>query len=113
MPINLEGVLQPGIFDIPGDISSQFITGLLFTLPLLNKDSKINVVSELQSQPYIMMTLQVLKEYGITINYDPGRMIFEIPGNQRYKAVPYYAVEGDWSQAAFLRHGSIIGQHYS
>lgn len=102
IPINLEGVLQPGIFDIPGDISSQFITGLLFTLPLLNKDSKINVVSELQSQPYIMMTLQVLKEYGITINYDPGRMIFEIPGNQRYKAVPYYAVEGDWSQAAFF-----------
>jgi len=102
MPIILEGVLKPGIFNIPGDISSQFITGLLFTLPLLDGNSKINITTELQSQPYIMMTLQVLKEFGITIYYSPDDRTFGIPGNQRYNAVPYYAVEGDWSQAAFF-----------
>ncbi|NMA67623.1 MAG: 3-phosphoshikimate 1-carboxyvinyltransferase [Clostridiaceae bacterium] len=111
MPISLEGQLEPGIYNLPGDVSSQFITGLLFTLPLLEGNSVINITTKLESLPYIMMTLQVLNEFGITIKFNSEKMIFVIPGFQRYKSVPYYVVEGDWSQAAFFCVMGAISDH--
>lgn len=102
MPITLEGKLIPGEYSLPGDISSQFVSGLLFTLPLLDGPSRITVTNNLESLSYIRLTLKVLKDYGITVNHDPEFKSFEIPGNQTYQEVPYYVVEGDWSQAAFF-----------
>ncbi len=106
MPITLSGKLTGGQYTLPGNVSSQFISGLLFTLPLLEEPSKITVSNKLESLPYIQMTLAALKEFGIEIRYDCSYQSFDIPGGQNYRAKPEYVVEGDWSQAAFF---SVMG----
>ena len=111
MPISLSGKLIPGTFELSGNVSSQFVSGLLFALPLLEESSEINITGDLQSLPYIQMTINVLNEFGIDIEHDDDYKCINIPGNQSYKAVPYYIVEGDWSQAAFFCvMGAISGQ---
>lgn len=99
LPLTLRGQLQPGIFRLPGNISSQFITGLLFALPLLPGDSRILLSSPLESESYVTLTLQILRDFGIIICPDSNGWV--IPGRQSYQARDY-AVEGDWSQAAFF-----------
>lgn len=101
MPINLSGKLVPGKYSLPGDVSSQFVSGLLFTLPLLDDSSEINITGKMESIPYIQMTLNVLKGFGIDIVYENDYRNFKINGKQSYKSIPSYVVEGDWSQAAF------------
>jgi len=102
MPIILSGRLTPGIYNLSGAVSSQFVSGLLFALPLLEGDSEINITGDLQSLPYIKMTMEVLKEFGINIKHEADYRKIIMPGNQQYKALPLYVVEGDWSQAAFF-----------
>lgn len=93
------GALTPGVYKLPGDVSSQFVTGLLYALPLLAGDSQIAVTSPLQSREYAAMTLDVLKRFGIEVE-NHGFQRFCVKGGQRY--VPCaYETEGDWSQAAF------------
>ena len=93
--------------NIAGNISSQFITGLLFTLPLINRDSKIVITTEMESKGYIDLTLSALRDFGIEIiNNDYKEFI--IKGNQEYKA-RNYRVEGDYSQAAFFLTANAIG----
>lgn len=101
-PLITKGYIRPGTYTIPGNISSQYITGLLFALPLLNGDSRIIVTGEISSRPYINITLSVLASYNIKIMENtPGE--FLIPGNQVYNPVsPITKVEGDWSNAAFF-----------
>ncbi len=97
--ITFSGKLQGGTYHLPGNISSQFITGLLFALPLLEMDSIIKLTTKAESIGYIDMTLDILKRFGITIkneNYER----FIIPGNQHYTPCSI-TVEGDYSQAAF------------
>ena len=91
--------IKEGEFILKGDISSQFISGLLFYLPLLNKDSYIKVLPPFESESYVNMTLKTLKEFGIQINRI-SRHEFVIPGNQKYISKEY-TVEGDYSQFAF------------
>ncbi len=99
LDLSIDGQLSPDTFEIPGDVSSQFISGLLFALPLLNKDSKIIITSPLQSKGYIDLTLQMLNQFNINIiNHDYQEFI--IPGNQEYMSHDY-RVEADFSQAAF------------
>lgn len=109
LPLTVDGNLKPGIFYVRGDISSQFITGLLFALPLLEGDSIININSILESKGYVDLTLDVLKKFSIEIinnNYKS----FVIKGNQHYKPLDY-VVEGDYSQAAFwLAAGLLVGE---
>lgn len=111
MPIKLSGKLQPGEYTLPGDVSSQFVSGLLFALPLLNEPSKINITGKFESLPYIQMTLQVLNQFGINIEFDGNYKNFKIPPNQQYKPVLDYIVEGDWSQAAFFCVMGAIAEH--
>ncbi|WP_446897796.1 3-phosphoshikimate 1-carboxyvinyltransferase [Clostridium sp. LBM24168] len=107
LPLEINGSLKPGSYKIQGDISSQFITGLLFILPLLKGNSEIELTTNLESRPYIDMTLKVLKKFGINIeNMDYKKFI--IPGNQSYKS-GNYIVEGDFSQAAFLLAIGVLG----
>ena len=95
----INGNLKPDIFLVEGNVSSQFISGLLFTLPLLDDDSKIIINTEMESKAYIDLTLRAMKTFGVEIiNNDYKEFI--IKGNQKYKASDYY-VEGDFSQAAF------------
>ena len=99
LPVTIEGRLNPGTFEMKGDISSQFITGLLFTLPLLDGDSKVVITTELESKGYVDLTLDMLKKFDIEVeNIDYQE--FRISGNQKYKAHDY-KVEGDYSQVAF------------
>lgn len=100
LDLKTEGKLKSGEFKVKGNISSQFITGLLFTLPLLEGDSKIIITTEMESKGYIDLTLSAMKDFGIEIinnNYEE----FIIRGNQTYKSRDY-RVEGDYSQAAFF-----------
>lgn len=97
--IIIKGKLQAGTFDVNGVSSSQYITGLLFALPLLDGDSQINIIPPFNSKNYVDMTLKVLDEYNIKYTYK-GLKIF-IQGNQKYVA-NNVTVEGDYSNAAFL-----------
>lgn len=98
--IEIEGKIKAKEYFIDGNISSQFISGLLFTLPLLEENSIININPPFESASYIDLTMEVLKEFGITINkVTPLR--FEIQGGQKYIAKDY-KVEGDFSQLAFF-----------
>lgn len=99
LPLEIEGQLTPGRFVMPGDISSQFVTGLLFALPLLDGDSDIVLASPLESVGYVNMTLQVLRDFGVHIEKTESG--WHVPGGQRYTPRDYH-VEGDWSQAAFF-----------
>lgn len=103
----LQGQIQPGTFTIPGNISSQFITGLLFTLPLLNDNSKIILTDSIESKPYIFMTQQVLSEFGIKSDWTSENEIF-IKGNQKYKNIEK-TVEGDYSNSAFFEAFNYLG----
>lgn len=100
LDLKTEGKLKAGEFEIKGNISSQFITGLLFTLPILDGDSKIIITTEMESKGYIDLTLSAIRDFGVEIinnNYEE----FIIKGNQIYKSRDY-RVEGDYSQAAFF-----------
>lgn len=108
LPLTIYGKLTHGNFEMRGDISSQFITGLMFALPLLNGDSEIKIISKLESIAYVDLTIDVLKKFGIDIvnnNYKS----FYIKGEQKYRALNY-TVEGDFSQAAFFLAAGILGQ---
>lgn len=105
----VDGELKPGVFEVEGNISSQFITGLLFALPLLNGDSKIIITKEMESKGYIDLTLKAISDFGIEIinnNYSE----FIIKGNQKYNA-RNYRVEGDYSQAAFFLCADGLGNN--
>lgn len=99
--------LKAGLYELPGDVSSQFITGLLYTLPLLKEDSKLRMTTSIESLGYLKLTLAVLKLYGIEINYD-GEAVFSIKGNQSYQPANYQ-IEGDFSQAAFFLVAGALG----
>ncbi len=99
LPLTIDGKLKSGRFEVRGDISSQFITGLLYTLPKLDGNSEIIITTNLESKGYIDLTLDILDKFGIKIineNYEK----FIVPGNQGYRAYDY-RVEGDFSQVAF------------
>ena len=105
LPLKISGQLTSGVYEIAGNISSQYITGLLLALPLLDGDSEIVLTTELKSKPYIDMTIKVMGDYGVEVN-ETARGYF-VRGNQQYR-VRDYTVEGDWSQAAFFLVGGVL-----
>lgn len=107
LPLTVHGHLQSGRFELPGHISSQFVTGLLYVLPLLEGDSDIILTSPLESRDYVTLTLQILDIFGIHIEMiSPDH--YHIKGNQTFKPARY-KVEGDYSQAAFWIAAGIMG----
>ena len=104
--LTVEGQLQAGHFKVKGNISSQFITGLLFALPLLKGDSMLEVLPPVESRAYIDMTLEALETFGIIVKEEGNT--FYIAGNQKYQAKDVI-VEGDYSNAAFLDAFNLIG----
>ena len=106
LPLEVKGKLKAGNYEIDGNISSQFITGLLYALPLLDGDSKLIINKNLESKGYIDLTLEILQLAGIEIKNNAYKS-FEIKGNQSYKPFDY-TVEGDYSQVAFWIVAGII-----
>jgi len=98
-PFTIEGQLKPGKYILDAGISSQFISGLLFALPLLDEDSEIHLTGNIESFPYIELTVAMLEKFNIKSNFE--NMIFSVPGNQIYRSPATVYVEGDWSNAAF------------
>ena len=106
LPLEIKGQLKSGIFEIPGNVSSQFITGLLLALPILEGDSEIVLTSPLESVGYIAMTIRTMKQFGV--NIDTTENGWHIKGGQTYKSCNY-TTDGDWSQAAFFMVLGAIG----
>lgn len=107
LPLTVENGLKSGTYSIRGDISSQFITGLLYALPLLDGPSTIKLETPLMSKGYVDLTLDVLSKYGIKIRNNDYKS-FSVLGNQKYVAKDYY-VEGDYSQSAFFMLAQSLG----
>ena len=109
----IRGRLQPGAYRLAGNVSSQFITGLLFALPLLDGDSTLELTTALESAGYVDLTLDVLRDFGIMIDEKrspEGFNTYVINGNQRYTEPADVTVQGDWSNAAFwLACGALGG----
>lgn len=106
LPLSINGMLKPGYFILPGNISSQFITGLLLACPLLRGNSVIQLSSPLESAGYVNMTLEAMRAFGVTVeSIENG---WRVPGGQNYHARDF-RVEGDWSQAAFFLAAGAVG----
>lgn len=108
LPVTCRGTLHGGRFTLPGNISSQYLTGLLFALPLAAVDSEIEVVGGLTSASYIDMTIDALRVAGISVERSGN--IFRIKGNQQYRMPSRVVIEGDWSSAAFWVVAGVIGK---
>ena len=97
--ITFIGKLKSDVFNVVGNISSQFISGLLFALPLLEKNSKIVLTTNLESKSYIDITLDVLNQAGVNVNFNNNE--FYVFGSQKYNKTNWI-VEGDYSNCAFI-----------
>ncbi|MEG2455182.1 MAG: 3-phosphoshikimate 1-carboxyvinyltransferase [Oscillospiraceae bacterium] len=105
--LTVAGALKPGVYSLPGNVSSQFVTGLLYALPLLDGDSSVMLTSPLESRGYVDMTLDALAQFGVTAEaISPAE--FRVPGNQRYSPA-CQRVEADYSQAAFFLVAKELG----
>lgn len=105
--VRFKGPLNAGEFEIAGNVSSQFISGLLFALPLLNGNSKITILEPFESKSYVLMTIDVLQKFGIEVELVGNEIL--IDGNQHYQSFDYN-VEGDYSQIAnLLSIGALVG----
>ncbi len=105
--LTVSGMLTPGTYRLPGDVSSQFVTGLLYALPLLDGDSEIILTSPLESWAYVDMTLDVLKAFGVQAKWENTSTLF-IPGGQIYRPCDM-VIEADWSQAGFWYAAEFLG----
>lgn len=106
LPFSVSGRLAPGEFALPGNVSSQFVTGLLLALPLLEGDSQIVLTTPLESAAYVEMTVQAMAAFGVAVH--PVKDGWLVPGGQRYRPCRWQ-VEGDWSQAAFFLAAGALG----
>lgn len=105
--LEINGQLKSGVFNVDGSVSSQFITGLLFSLPLLNGDSKIVIINDLESKGYVDITIDILRKFGIKIiNNDYKEFI--VKGNQKYISTNY-TTEADYSSASFYLVANELG----
>ena len=107
LPLKLRGTLRSGVYEIPGNISSQFVSGLLIALPLLAGDSRIVLTSQLESAAYADMTLNTLADFGVSA--ERGENSFLIKGGQKYISPAVYEVEADWSSAAYFIAANALG----
>jgi 3-phosphoshikimate 1-carboxyvinyltransferase len=104
--IRVRGPLRGGLFRLPGDVSSQFVSGLLFALPLVEEDSEIRLESPLESRQYAEMTVDVMRRFGVEVNV--GEQSFKLRGGQRYEPSEY-TMETDYSQAAYFLGAAALG----
>ena len=105
--LTVRGRLTPGLYQLPGDVSSQFFTGLLFALSCLDGESVLESVTPLQSAPYVSMTIDALSRAGVHIDADAQSQRFIVRG-QPYRAF-HVTAEGDWSQGAFWYVARFLG----
>ena len=103
--IRCQGKLSPGTFTISGGVSSQFITGLLLACALIPGESRIEITGKLESAPYVTMTLEAMKRFGLEVKD------FMVTGGQRFRSPGRLTVEGDWSNGAFFLVAKALGSN--
>lgn len=110
LPLSVKGPMTSGLFKLPGNVSSQFVSGLLLAAPLLDGSCEIVVTKPVESLPYITLTLQALKRFGVSVNVIelPQALRFYVPAAAHYTSPRELSVEGDWSNAAFWLVASAI-----
>ncbi|GHU49776.1 3-phosphoshikimate 1-carboxyvinyltransferase [Clostridia bacterium] len=104
--LRVRGPLRGGAYFVPGDVSSQFISGLLFALPLTRENSEIHLSTSLESRQYVNLTLDVMRSFGVEV--EESEYAFYIKGRQAYRPC-VYTVETDFSQAAFFLGAAALG----
>ncbi len=107
LPIEISGSLKSGKYSLPGNISSQFISGLLFALPLLASDSEIVITTAIESVPYIKMTIDAISQFGILVIETDGG--FKVLGGQVYSSPGKIIADSDWSNSAFWLVAAAFG----
>ena len=108
-PLTVSGGISAGEYKIRGDVSSQFIGGLLFALSIIEGESRLSLESAIESAPYINMTLKTLYDFGADISIDERG--FTVHGMGKLKSPKTVTVEGDWSNAAFMLAAGAIAQN--
>lgn len=106
--LTVEGKLQSGEYALRGDVSSQFITGLLLALPRLDGDSVIRITTKLESRAYVELTRRIQQSFGVVSRWEDEQTLV-VPGNQQSVSPGTVSVEGDWSHAAFYLVAGAIG----
>lgn len=106
LDLRIGGRLKPAVFSLEGNVSSQYVTGLLMALPLLDGTSRIDLTTPLESRDYVAMTQQVMERFGVT--FQPTGEGYTVAGGQGYRPTEY-TVEGDYSQAAFYLCAAAMG----
>lgn len=108
LPLNVSGSINTNHFAIRGDISSQYISGLLLAMPILKNDSEIEILGERSSESYINITIEVMRNFGVEVEKTVKG--YKVKGGQSYKSPLTVAVEGDWSNAAcWIVAGALCG----
>ena len=113
-PLKTSGRLRPGRFVLPGDVSSQYITGLLMAAPLLDRPSEVLVRGRIESRPYVNLTIHALKAFGVEVTQERRTLeggectLFRASGS--YRTPGEVSVEGDWSNAAFWLCAAALGR---
>ena len=108
-PLATEGRLEPGTFVLPGNVSSQFTTGLLLALPLVGSASSVIIQPPVESRPYVVMTVEVLEKFGVRVSNSVDGSIYEVNATTPYRSPGVVSVEGDWSNAAFWLCAGALG----
>lgn len=112
-PLRTSGRLRPGCFELPGDVSSQYITGLLMAAPLLDGESQVLVRGRIESRPYVNLTIQALKSFGVSVLEErsdgPEGPVTRFTAQGEYRTPGEVRVEGDWSNAAFWLCAGALG----
>lgn len=112
LPLEINGNLKGGEYSLKGDVSSQYVSGLLFALPLVQEDSILKLTTPLESLGYVLLTINALKLAGIKVLHEKdkntGFDVFKIQGKQKYNNFKY-KIEGDYSQAAFWLVAGALG----
>jgi len=109
LPLTLSGGLKPGVYTLPGNVSSQYVTGLLLALPFMDGDSEIILTSKLESIGYVNMTLRTLSKFGVSVEELPNGGGYRVKGGQRCVSPGTITAEGDWSNAAFWVAAAAMG----
>ena len=107
LPFSTKGRLTGGDYSLPGNVSSQYLTGLLLALPLLPESSTITLTTKLESAAYVDITLHALRRFGISVLVADES--YRIPGGQTIRSAGEFRVDGDWSNAAFFLVAGAIG----
>ncbi len=108
LPFTIKNGLKGGVFEIPGDVSSQYISGILFAAPLLDDDVEIRLTTKLESKNYVEMTIDAMEQFGIKIERIENG--FFVGKGQKYISSGDVKIEGDWSNAAFFLSAGAIGK---